>query len=255
MLLDIFEACSGQRMMTSWINIGGLRGDVPEGFSDAVRQFIRVFPDRLKEYHALLTKNPIWLERTKGVGCLSQEDALSYGVTGPVLRATGLAWDVRKVWPYSGYQDFDFDIPTGTQSDVYDRYLVRMEEMRQSLRIVEQALARLPEGAFRIEDYKIVLPPRHRLDVSMESLIHHFLVATQGFPVPEGEAYVSVEGARGETGFYIVSDGSPRPYRMHMRSSSFSTLQSLPVMARGHLVADVVAILGSIDFIMGEVDR
>jgi NADH-quinone oxidoreductase subunit D len=255
LLLDIFELCSGARMMTSYINVGGLRDDLPEGFFAAVKQFLDVFPDRLKDYHNLLTANPIWMERTKGIGYLSLKDALNYGVTGPVLRATGMEWDVRKVWPYSIYDQFDFDIPTGENSDVYDRYIVRMEEMRQSLRIVEQALSRLPEGDYRIEDYKIVLPPRQRLDVSMEALIHHFLVSTRGFSVPRGDAYVSTESPRGEMGFYIVSNGGPNPYRMHMRSPIFSTLQTLPVMARGHLVADVVAILGSIDMIMGEVDR
>lgn len=255
LLLDIFELLSGQRMMTSWINIGGLRDDIPEGFTDSVKHFIEIFPARLSEYHALLTKNPIWLERTKGVGYLSLEDALNYGVSGPLLRATGLAWDVRKVWPYSIYDQFDFDIPTGENSDVYDRYLVRMEEMRQSLRIAEQALAKLPSGNHKIEDYKIVLPPRQRLDVSMEALIHHFLVATQGFSVPFGDAYVSTESPRGEMGFYIVSDGNNKPYRMHMRSPMFSSLQALPLMSRGHLMADVIAILGSVDMIMGEVDR
>jgi NADH-quinone oxidoreductase subunit D len=255
LLLDIFELCSGARMMTSYINVGGLRDDLPEGFFAAVKQFLDVFPDRLKDYHNLLTANPIWMERTKGIGYLSLKDALNYGVTGPVLRATGMEWDVRKVWPYSIYDQFDFDIPTGENSDVYDRYIVRMEEMRQSLRIVEQALSRLPEGDYRIEDYKIVLPPRQRLDVSMEALIHHFLVSTRGFSVPRGDAYVSTESPRGEMGFYIVSNGGPNPYRMHMRSPIFSTLQTLPVMARGHLVADMVAILGSIDMIMGEVDR
>ncbi|HPP75575.1 MAG TPA: NADH dehydrogenase (quinone) subunit D [Armatimonadota bacterium] len=255
LLLDIFELLSGQRMMTSWINIGGLRDDIPEGFTHAVKNFLEVFPPRLKEYHTLLTNNPIWLKRTKGIGYLSLEDALDYGVSGPILRAAGMEFDVRKTWPYSAYSDFEFDIPTGENSDVYDRYLVRMEEMRQSLRIAEQALAKLPEGDYRIEDYKIVLPPRQRLDVSMESLIHHFLVATQGFLPPKGDAYVSYEGPRGETGYYIVSDGSGKPYRMHMRSPSFSALQSMPLMVRGHYVSDVISVLGSVDMIMGEVDR
>jgi NADH-quinone oxidoreductase subunit D len=242
-------------MMTSYINIGGLRDDIPEGFQAGVKDFLQYFPARLKDYHALLTNNPIWLERTKGVGYLSLEDALNYGVTGPLLRAAGMEWDVRKAWPYGGYEEFDFDIPTGENSDVYDRYLVRMEEMRQSLRIVEQALAKITPGAYRIEDYKIVLPPRQRLDVSMESLIHHFLVSTEGFKVPAGDAYVSVEGPRGETGYYIVSDGGHKPYRVHMRPASFSALQAFPAMAKGHLVADIIAIMGSIDMVMGEVDR
>jgi NADH dehydrogenase I D subunit len=254
-LLDIFELLSGQRMMTSWINVGGLRDDIPEGFTTAVRSFLEIFPDRLNDYHSLLTKNPIWLERTEGIGYISLDDALNYGVSGPILRAAGIAWDVRKVWPYSSYQDFEFDIPVGENSDVYDRYLVRMEEMRQSLRIVEQALNRLPSGNYRIEDYKIVLPPRQRLDVSMEALIHHFLIATQGFFVPKGDAYVSYEGPRGEAGYYIVSDGSQKPYRAHMRSPMLSALQSMPLMIRDHMVSDVISVLGSIDMIMGEVDR
>ncbi len=254
-ILDIFELCSGQRMMTSYINIGGIRDDIPEGFRALVKDFIEYFPGRLKDYHALLTNNPIWLERTKGIGYLSLKDALDYGVTGPLLRAAGMEWDVRKAWPYAGYEEFDFDIPTGENSDVYDRYLVRMEEMSQSLRIVEQALAKITDGPYRIEDYKIVLPPRQRLDVSMESLIHHFLLSTHGFKVPVGDAYVSVEGPRGETGFYIASDGTEKPYRMHMRPASFSALQAFPLMSRGHLIADIVAVLGSIDMVMGEVDR
>jgi len=255
MLLDIFELVSGQRMMTSYINIGGLRDDIPDGFIEAVKEFIKIFPDKLDDYHKLLTKNPIWVERTRGVGCLSLNDAINCGVSGPVLRASGLAWDVRKVWPYSSYDEFEFDIPVGEHGDVYDRYLVRMEEMRQSLRIVEQAVNRLPSGAWRVEDYKLVLPPRDRLDKSMEALIYHFLVSTEGFPVPRGDAYTATEGTRGETGFYVVSDGRTKPYRARMRSASFSTLQSLPLMARGHMVADMAAILGSIDMIMGEVDR
>lgn len=254
-ILDIFEMLSGQRMMTSWINIGGLRDDIPEGFTAAVRRFIEDFPAKLDDYHSLLTNNPIWLERTKGIGYISREDALNYGVSGPILRAAGLAWDVRKVWPYSGYDEFDFDIPTGENSDVYDRYIVRMEEMRQSLRIIEQALDNLPGGNFRIEDYKIVLPPRQRLDVSMEALIHHFLVPTKGFNVPRGDSYVSYEGPRGETGYYIVSDGGLKPYRMHLRSPSFSALQSMSLMIKNRLLADVIAVLGSVDMIMGEVDR
>ncbi len=255
LLLDIFELLSGQRMMTSWINVGGLRDDIPHGFIDMVRHFVDTFPDKLGDYHALLTRNPIWVKRTHGIGYLSAEDALAYGVSGPILRAAGVAFDCRKAWPYSSYEDFDFDIPVGKNSDVYDRYLVRMEEMRQSLRIIEQVLSKLPSGNYRVEDYKVVLPPRQRLDVSMEALIYHFLVATQGFFTPAGDAYVSCEGSRGETGFYVVSDGGTKPYRMHMRSASLSTLQSMPLMVRGQLLADVISVLGSIDMVMGEVDR
>jgi len=254
-ILDLFEMASGVRMMTSYINIGGLRDDIPEGFIEKARDFLEYFPPRLDEYHRLLTENPIWLERTKGIGYIDLETALSFGVTGPVLRALGKPWDVRKIWPYSGYENYEFEIPTGENGDVYDRYMVRMEEMRQSLRIVRQAIENLPGGPVRIDDHKIVLPRRQRLDVSMEALIHHFLIATEGFRVPAGDAYVSTESPRGEMGYYVVSDGGQKPYRMHMRSPSFSSLQALPAMCRGHMVADVVAVLGSVDMIMGEVDR
>lgn len=254
-ILDIFELASGVRMMTSYINIGGLRDDIPEGFTQQVRDFLENFPARFDEYHKLLTQNPIWLERTKGIGYIDLDTAVAYGITGPVLRALGHAWDVRKVWPYSGYENYEFDVPTGENGDVYDRYLVRMEEMRQSVRIIRQALESLPGGPVQVSDYKIVLPPRQRLDVSMEALIHHFLVATQGFSVPAGDAYVSTESPRGEMGYYLVSDGGTKPYRMRMRAPTFSTLQAVPAMSRGHMVSDVVAILGSVDMIMGEVDR
>lgn len=254
-ILDIFEMASGVRMMTSYINIGGLRDDIPEGFTEKVKAFLDYLPSKLDEYHQLLTNNAIWLERTKGIGHIDLETALSYGVTGPVLRALGHPWDVRKLWPYSGYENYEFDVPTAENGDVYDRYLVRMQEMRQSARIIKQAIDNLPDGPVQVEDYKIVLPPRQRLDVSMEALIHHFLVATQGFYVPAGDAYVSTESPRGEMGYYIVSDGGTKPYRMRMRAPSFSSLQALPAMSQGHTVADIVAILGSVDMIMGEVDR
>jgi NADH dehydrogenase I D subunit len=254
-VLDIFELASGVRMMTSYINIGGLRDDIPEGFSGKVRAFLDYMPPKLDEYHALLTKNPIWLERTRGVGKISVEDAMDLGVSGANIRGSGLKWDVRKAWPYSGYENYDFEIPTGTNGDVYDRYLVRMEEMNQSLRIIKQALDNLPGGNYRIEDYKIVLPPRDKLAVSMEAVIHHFLVASRGFDVPAGDAYVSTESARGEMGFFVVSHGGPKPWRMKMRPPSFATLQSLSKMIQGSMLADVVAAIGSTDIILGEVDR
>ncbi|MDO8586443.1 MAG: NADH dehydrogenase (quinone) subunit D [Armatimonadota bacterium] len=254
-ILDIFELASGVRLMTSYINIGGLRDDIPEGFSAKVREFLEYLPPKLVEYHALLTRNPIWLERTRGVGVISVEDGIRMGVSGANIRGSGLKWDVRKAWPYSGYENYDFEIPTGSNGDVYDRYLVRMEEMRQSLRIVRQALDNLPGGDYRISDYKIVLPPRDRLAVSMEAVIHHFLVASRGFDVPAGDAYVSTESARGEMGFHVVSHGGPKPWRMKMRPPSFATLQALPKMVTGGMLADVVATVGSIDIILGEVDR
>lgn len=254
-ILDIFELASGARMMTSYINIGGLRDELPEGFSERVRAFLEYFPPKLDEYHALLTRNPIWLERTRGIGVISVEDGLELGVSGPNIRGSGIKWDIRKAWPYSGYENYDFDIPTGTNGDVYDRYLVRMEEMRQSLRIIKQALDNLPVGDYRISDWKVVLPPRDRLAMSMEAVIHHFLVASRGFDVPPGDAYVSTESPRGEMGFFVASHGGPKPWRMKMRAPSFATLQALPKMVRGSMVADVVATMGSIDFILGEVDR
>ncbi|MDO8684260.1 MAG: NADH dehydrogenase (quinone) subunit D [Armatimonadota bacterium] len=254
-ILDMFELASGVRMMTSYINIGGLRDDLPEGFTKLVRDFLDYFPRRMDEYHALLTRNPIWMERTRGVGVISLEDCIELGVSGPNIRGSGLKWDVRKAWPYSGYENYEFDIPVGSEGDVYDRYLVRMEEMNQSLRIIQQALDNLPGGDYRIEDYKIVLPPRDRLAVSMEAVIHHFLVASRGFDVPEGDAYVSTESPRGEMGFFVASHGGPKPWRMKMRPPSFATLQALPKMVTGAMVADVVAAVGSIDIILGEVDR
>jgi NADH dehydrogenase I D subunit len=254
-ILDIFELASGVRMMTSYINVGGLRDDIPEGFSQRVRDFLDYLPPKLGEYDALLKKNPIWMDRTRGVGRISIEDGINFGMSGANIRGSGLKWDVRKAWPYSGYENYDFEVPTGTNGDVYDRYLVRMEEMRQSLRIIKQALDNLPDGDYRISDYKIVLPPRDRLAVSMESLIHHFQVASRGFDVPKGDAYVSTESARGEMGFFVASDGGPKPFRMKMRPPSFATLQALPQMIKGSMMADVVAVVGSIDIILGEVDR
>lgn len=255
MILDMFEMASGVRMMTSYINVGGLRDDLPEGFLDKVRAFLDYFPNRLGEYHTLLTKNPIWLDRTRGIGIITIDEAIADGVSGANIRGSGLKWDVRKAWPYSGYENYEFDVPIGSNGDVYDRYLVRMEEMSQSLRIIRQAADNLPGGPYRIQDYKIVLPPRDRLAVSMESVIHHFIVASRGFDVPEGDAYVSTESSRGEMGFFVASDGGPKPRRMKMRPPSFATLQALPKMVQGAFLADLVAVIGSIDIILGEVDR
>lgn len=255
MILNILEMCSGQRMMTTYIRPGGLWRDVPAGFEDAVREFIKAFPARIDEYDALLTKNPLFLERTKHIGVLSREDAIRWGVTGPMLRASGVAHDLRKAQPYSGYEQYDFDIPTQTGGDTYDRYLVRMEEMRQSLRIVEQALDKLPYGPVRSNNRKFVPPPRSELGVSMEALIHHFKLWTDGFDAPKGGVYVAVESPRGELGVYLEGNGGPLPHRVYWRTPSFVNLQVLPLLSKGHLVADLVALIGTVDIVLGDVDR
>ncbi len=254
-ILNIFEMCSGQRMMTTYMRPGGLWRDVPVEFESAVRAFIKEFPSRVDEYERLLTRNPILLRRTQGIGVLKSEVALQYGVTGPMLRASGVAHDLRKAQPYSGYEQYDFDIPTQTAGDTYARYLVRVEEMRQSLRIVEQALNKLPLGPVRSNNRKYVPPPRSELGTSMEALIHHFKLWTEGFCPPEGSVYVSVESPRGELGVYLESNGGPKPYRVHWRTPSFTNMQILPVLAKGHLVADLVLIIGTVDIVLGDVDR
>jgi NADH-quinone oxidoreductase subunit D len=255
MILNILEMCSGQRMMTTYIRPGGLWRDVPAGFEVAVREFLKVFPARIDEYDALLTKNPLFLERTKHIGVLSREDAIRWGVTGPMLRASGVAHDLRKAQPYSGYEQYDFNIPTQTGGDTYDRYLVRMDEMRQSLRIVEQALDKLPYGPVRSNNRKFVPPPRSELGVSMEALIHHFKLWTDGFDAPKGGVYVAVESPRGELGVYLESNGGPLPHRVYWRTPSFVNLQVLPLLSKGHLVADLVALIGTVDIVLGDVDR
>ena len=254
-ILDIFEMCSGQRMMTSYIRPGGIWRDLPSGFEEAVRQFLRLFPRRIRQYEALLTKNPLFLDRTRQIGILTAKQALRLGVTGPMLRATGVSFDLRKVQPYSGYEQYDFEVPTATGGDTYDRYLVRMEEMRQSLRIIEQALNRLPDGAFISDNRKFVPPPRAELGTSMEAVIHHFKLWTDGFSAPKGNVFLPVESPRGVLGCYLEGDGGPKPYRVHFRTPSFAHLQALPVMSRGHFVADLVAIIGSIDIVLGDADR
>lgn len=255
MILDIFEMVSGQRMMVSYFRVGGLWRDVPEGFEEAVRAFLRLMPARIDEYERLLKRNPLWLQRTKGVGVISPEEAIAWGVTGPSLRGSGVNYDVRKAQPYSSYDHFEFDVPLGENGDVYDRFMVRLEEMRQSLRIIDQALRRLPKGPYITPDRKVTPPPKEELAWSMEALIHHFKFWTEGFSPPPGEVYHAVESPRGEFGVYINSDGSPKPRRVHFRAPSFVNLQALPIMAKGGLVADLVAIIGSIDIVLGEVDR
>jgi NADH-quinone oxidoreductase subunit D len=255
MLLDIFESVSGQRMMTSYIRPGGLMDDLPSGFEEQVRAFLDIFPERLDEYETILTRNELFLDRMVGIGVLKAETALALGVTGPNLRASGYDWDLRRDLPYATYDQYEFDVPLGRTGDCYDRYLVRIAEMRQSHRIARQALERLPSGPWLTANRKVAPPPRHELATSMESLIHHFKLYTEGYRVPRGEAYVCIESPRGELGYYIVSDGSARPYRCHVRAPSFVNLQALNAVAQGHLVADLIAILGSLDPVLGEVDR
>ena len=255
LILDILEMCSGQRMMTTFIRPGGLWRDVPAGFEEAVRQFLHIFPRRIDQYEAMLTNNPIFLDRTKNIGVISGEDAIRWGLTGPTLRGSGPNYDVRKMQPYSGYEQYDFIVPTGSNGDVYDRYVVRMEEMRQSLRIVQQALDKLPMGPVRSNNRKYVPPPRSELGTSMESVIHHFKLWTEGFKLPKGYVYFPVESPRGELGCYLESSGGPKPQRVHFRTPSFVHLQAMPVLSKGHLVADLVAIIGSVDIVLGDADR
>jgi len=255
LILDIFEACSGVRMMTSYIMPGGLQADLPPNFEQLVRGFIKIFPKRLREYHDLLTNNRLWIDRTRGICLLPAEKAIALGCSGPTLRGSGVAYDVRKVFPYSGYERFAFDVPVGANGDVYDRYLVRMLEMRESLKIIQQAMDGMPEGRWQVDDPKIVAPHKYEVSSNMEALIHHFKLYTEGYRPPAGEVYVRTESPKGELGFYMVSDGSAKPYRMHVRAPSFANLQALPLMIEGYLISDVVAAIGSIDIVLGEVDR
>jgi NADH-quinone oxidoreductase subunit D len=254
-IVDLYEMVSGQRMMSSYIRVGGLLADLPPGFEDQVREFLEYFPPRVDEYEELLTNNSLWRQRTQGVGVLKREDAINLGVSGPTLRASGVPWDIRKSHPYSGYERYDFQISQGKNGDVYDRYVCRMFEMRESVKIARQALDRLREGPINVEDPKIVPPPKHRVKQSMEALIHHFKLWSEGFSVPPGEVYVSIESGKGELGCYLVSDGGNKPYRVHYRAPSFANLQALPLMVEGRMVADVVAAIGSIDIVLGEIDR
>jgi NADH-quinone oxidoreductase subunit D len=255
MILDLNEEISGVRMMTSYIRIGGVMKDATPEWLGKVRKFIDYLPDKIDEYERLLTHNPIWLDRTQGVGVMTREEAINWSLSGPALRASGVDFDFRKQRPYSGYENFEFDVPVGKNGDVYDRYLMRVEELRQSRRIVAQALNNLPDGPYKVEDNKVSLPDRNTLHSSMESLIHHFKLVSEGISVPEGETYVPTEGPRGEVGFYIVSDGSNVPYRVKLRAPSFMAIPGMCQMMAGSFIADVVAIIGSIDIVMGEVDR
>jgi len=254
-ILHVFEAVSGQRMMTSYFRIGGLALEPPLGWMKGVQKFARSFPVRIDEYEALLTRNPIWLRRTQGVGYISADDAIAYGLSGPSLRGSGVDWDIRKRQPYSSYEKFNFKAVSRPEGDVYGRYLARVEEMRESLRIVNQAMEGLPEGPVKADAPHIVLPERESMKTSIEALIYHFKIVTEGFHPPVGEVYQAIESPRGELGFYMVSDGSPKPFRCHVRAPSFANLQALPKMIEGRLIADVVACIGTIDIVLGEVDR
>lgn len=254
-LLDIFELVSGQRMMTSYFRIGGVAKDIPRGFEQEVRKVLKTFPKRIDDYESLLTNNRLWLQRTVGVGKISAEDAVNCGLSGPITRGSGLKWDLRKSNPYSSYDKFDFEIPTGKNGDIYDRFLVRVHEMRQSLRIAEQALDGLPEGDFMARVPGVTLPPKDEVLSNMEALIFHFKTVVEGFCPPKGEVYQSIESPKGEIGYYIVSDGGPKPYRVKVRPPCFVNLSALNRLVKGRMVADVVAVIGSIDIVLGEIDR
>ena len=254
-ILRLFEAVSGQRMMTSYFRIGGVSLEPPLDFFARVKTFIDALPEHIDEYENLLTQNPIFVNRTKGVAHISKEDALALAATGPTLRASGIDVDLRRDAPYSGYENFQFRVPVSTDGDVYARYLVRVAELRESQKIVKQALEGIPEGPVKADAPKVVLPDREKMKTQMEALIYHFKIVTEGFTVPAGEVYQAVESPRGEMGYYVVSDGTAKPYRVHMRSPSFANLQSLRTMCEGRLIADVVAAIGSIDIVLGDCDR
>jgi len=254
-ILRLFEAVAGQRMMTSYIRVGGLAMEPPLGFLDRVRAFVNTLPEKIDEYSNLLTGNPIFINRLKGVGHLSAEEAVAFGVTGPPLRASGVDFDLRRDMPYSSYEKFQFKVPTSTVGDTWARYEVRLVEMRESVKIILQALDGMPEGPVKADAPKIVLPDREKMKTQMEALIHHFKIVTEGFAVPAGEVYQGVEMGHGQAGYYVVSDGTAKPYRVHMRYPSFATLQALETMCKGRMLADVVAVIGSIDIVLGEIDR
>jgi NADH-quinone oxidoreductase subunit D len=254
-ILRIFENVSGQRMMTSYFRIGGLALEPPLDFYQQVKEFLDLMPEKIAEYENLLTGNPIWMNRLKGVGHLSAADAIALGVTGPPLRASGVDWDLRRDMPYSCYEKFEFKVPVSDVGDVWARYVVRMQEMYESVKIARQALDGIPEGRITADAPKIILPEREKMKTEMEALIHHFKIVTEGFSVPAGEVYQAIESPRGEMGYYVLSDGTAKPYRVHMRNPSFATLQAVETMCKGRLLADVVAVIGSIDIVLGEIDR
>ncbi len=254
-VLRFFQKVTGLRMNHNYIRPGGVAADLPDGWRDDVLQLMDMLPHRLEEYDTLMTGQPIWRERLQGVGVITPEEAIALSATGPILRSTGVAWDLRREMPYLAYDEVDFDVVVGSYGDSFDRYAIRLNEIRESMRIVRQCLDKMPEGDYRAQDAKVTPPPRARIDESMEALIHHFKIFTEGFKVPEGEVYTAVESPRGELGCYIVSDGGPNPYRMHIRGPSFVNLQTMPHMMADSLLADAVAIISSVDPILGEVDR
>ncbi len=254
-VLKMFEMVAGQRMMTSYFRVGGLAMDLPPGFLDYIKNFANYFPDRIEQYSDLLTNNPIWLGRTKGVARITKEDAIDLMLSGPTARGSGVDWDLRRDMPYGGYDQLEFKVPVATAGDVFARYEIRLEELRQSNSMVKQAIANLPDGPIKANAPKVVLPDREKMKTQMEALIYHFKIVTEGFTVPEGEVYQGVESPRGEMGYYVVSDGTAKPYRVHMRSPSFANLNAIGVMCEHNLLADVVAAIGSIDIVLGDVDR
>ena len=254
-ILDIFEMVCGARMTTSYFSVGGLRWPLPGAFMDAVRAFLKEFSGYYHDYHVMLTKNPLWLSRLKGIGILKAEEAIALGITGPLLRAAGVPLDLRKVRPYCVYDQLDFEVPTSTEADSYARYTVRMEELQQSMRIIEQAMNQIKPGPYRTADRKVALPPRHEISTSMESLIHHFKLVTEGYRPPEGQVYFIGENPKGWLGFGLISDGTANPYRLRVRGPSFVNLQATNTMARGGFISDLITIIGSIDIVLGEVDR
>jgi NADH-quinone oxidoreductase subunit B/C/D len=255
MIMDIVEMITGGRLHPSWFRLGGVAADLPQGWKEAVDNFVKIFPERLDEYENLLRKNPIFKLRTRGIGRLTLEDAMRWGVTGPNLRACGLQWDLRKAFPYSGYENFDFEVPTATGGDCYARYLVRVEEMRQSLQIIKQAADNMPAGRYVTDDYRYVIPRRRDMLTDIESLIHHYINVTRGPKIPVGEAYVSCEIPRGEQGYYVISDGLGYSYRTRIRGPGFANVQVMPMLAVGATVADLITIIGSLDYILPDIDR
>lgn len=252
---DMLEDVTGARLTPSFIRAGGLAADVNEKFLTKARNFMKILPKRIDEYEGLLTNNRIWRKRTEGIGILAREECVKYALTGPILRAAGIKWDLRKAQPYCGYETYDFEVPVGTVGDVFERYQVRLAEMRQSIRIVEQALARLPDGPVMLDDFRYTPPPKEAVYGSIEGLIRHFKLMSSGFKAPEGEVYMSVEATKGELGYFLVSDGSEKPYRFRVRPPCFVNLQAIKDMTVGHMVADVIAIIGSLDIVLGEIDR